>query len=31
VPARAVGFWELDYQRYLIKRALDLMRADFRW
>jgi RNA polymerase sigma factor (sigma-70 family) len=29
VPARAEEFWEVDYQRYLVKRALDLMQADF--
>jgi RNA polymerase sigma-70 factor (ECF subfamily) len=29
VPARAEDFWKVDYQRHLVKRALDLMRADF--
>jgi RNA polymerase sigma-70 factor (ECF subfamily) len=29
LPARAEAFWEGDYRRYLVKRALDLMQADF--
>jgi RNA polymerase sigma-70 factor (ECF subfamily) len=30
VPAPADDFWERDYRRYLVKRALDLMQADFQ-
>jgi RNA polymerase sigma-70 factor (ECF subfamily) len=30
VPAPAEDFWEKDYRRYLVKRALDLMQADFQ-
>jgi RNA polymerase sigma-70 factor, ECF subfamily len=30
LPAPAEDFWEVDFRRYLVKRALDLMQADFQ-
>jgi RNA polymerase sigma-70 factor (ECF subfamily) len=30
IPAEAEAFWEADYQRHLVARALELMRAEFR-
>ena len=29
VPSSAEAFWEVDFRRYLVKRALDVMQADF--